>query len=161
MSHEALITGRQSILQIQGSGPSEGRCWLVLAGTGCWGPPLPGFAKKKKCFVFWLSGPHGTSNFDNQSLIHSDLNYTNGGNHHWITVYQILNWRTSNIRCFSDSRWLRMTWDKNKWLRMTQDSTEHSLMSHYEFRWIKSTAIALCWGPLDLDISIYSGSVTS
>ena len=33
-------------------------------------------------------------------------------------------------------------------------------MSHYEFRWVKSTAIALCWGPLDLDISIYSGSVT-
>ena len=24
-----------------------------------------------------LSGPHGTSNFDRQSLIYSDLNYTN------------------------------------------------------------------------------------
>ena len=35
---------------------------LVLAGT--------------ECFVFWLSGPHGTSNFDHQSLIRSDLNYT-------------------------------------------------------------------------------------
>ena len=25
----------------------------------------------------WLSGPHGTSNFDHQNLIRSDLNYTN------------------------------------------------------------------------------------
>jgi hypothetical protein len=31
-----------------------------------------------KYFVFWLSGGHGTSNFDRQSLIYSDLNYTNG-----------------------------------------------------------------------------------
>ena len=34
------------------------------------------FQKKWKCLVFWLSGPHRTSNFDHQSLIHSDLNYT-------------------------------------------------------------------------------------
>ena len=33
--------------------------------------------KKIKSFVSWLSGLHGTSNFDCQSLIHSDLNYTN------------------------------------------------------------------------------------
>ena len=26
--------------------------------------------------VLWLSRPHGTSNFDSQSLIYSDLNYT-------------------------------------------------------------------------------------
>ena len=32
---------------------------------------------KTKSFVLWLSGPHGTSNFDCQSLIYSDLNYTN------------------------------------------------------------------------------------
>ena len=36
---------------------------------------MPGF-RKKKCFVFWLSGPYGTSNFDCHSLIFSDLNYT-------------------------------------------------------------------------------------
>ena len=29
-----------------------------------------------------------------------------GGSHHWVTVYRILNWRTSNIRSFNDSRWL-------------------------------------------------------
>ena len=39
-------------------------------------PPLClDLQKNKKCFVFWLSGPNGTSNFDHQSLIHSDLNY--------------------------------------------------------------------------------------
>ena len=38
-------------------------------------PPAP-WIRKKKCFVFWLSGPHGTSNFDHQTLIRSDLNYT-------------------------------------------------------------------------------------
>ena len=32
--------------------------------------------KSQKCFDFWLSGPCGTSNFDHQSLIHSDLNLT-------------------------------------------------------------------------------------
>ena len=32
--------------------------------------------KSHKCFIFWLSGPHGTSNFDHQSLIRFDLNYT-------------------------------------------------------------------------------------
>jgi hypothetical protein len=30
-----------------------------------------------KPFVSWLSGPHGTSNYDHQFLIYSDLNYTN------------------------------------------------------------------------------------
>ena len=42
-----------------------------------------------------------------------------GGGHHWVTVYRILNWRTSNKRSFNESRWLRMTWDKNKWLKVT------------------------------------------
>ena len=42
-----------------------------------------------------------------------------GSSHHWVTVYRILNWRTSNIRSFNDSKWLRMTWDKNNWLKVT------------------------------------------
>ena len=88
-----------------------------------------------------------------------------GGSHHWVTVYRILNWRTSNIRSFYDSRWLWMTWDKKK---MTQSDSEWPMialgivwMSHYEFRLFKSTDIALWWGPSDLEFSIYSGSVTS
>ena len=44
--------------------PSEARLCLDLQ-------------KNQKCFVFWLSGPHRTSNFDHQSLIQSDLNYAN------------------------------------------------------------------------------------
>ena len=31
---------------------------------------------KKKCFVLWSSVPHGTSNFEKQSLIYFPLNYT-------------------------------------------------------------------------------------
>ena len=34
-----------------------------------------------------------------------------GGSHHWVTVYRILNWRTSIISGFNDSKWLRMTQD--------------------------------------------------
>ena len=54
-----------------------------------WVPQLPGFAKKLKSFVFWLSEPHGTSNFDHQSLIHSDLNYTTVDVWFCITFLQI------------------------------------------------------------------------
>ena len=78
---EVLITRRQStfiFLQIQAE---VGLRRLVLAGTGWYWMLRPASAwiykKKIKCFVFWLSGPHGTSNFDHQSLIGSDLNYTN------------------------------------------------------------------------------------
>ena len=55
---------------------SEGRCWPVLAGWDAEAPLCLDLQKNQKCFVSWLSGPHGTSNFDHQSLIHSDLNYT-------------------------------------------------------------------------------------
>ena len=34
-------------------------------------------------------------------------------------------------------------------------------MTQYDFRWVKSTSASLIWGPSDLNISIYSGSVTS
>jgi hypothetical protein len=47
-----------------------------------------------------------------------------GGSHHWVTVYRILNWWTSNIRSLNDSRWLRMTWDKVKWLKVTYNDSE-------------------------------------
>ena len=41
-------------------------------------PPVSWIYKKfKTCFVLWLLGPHGTPNFDHQTLIRSDLNYTN------------------------------------------------------------------------------------
>ena len=80
MSHEDLITRGQSIFiyfckstELEASAsqpastgqhrPSEARLCLDLQ-------------KNQKCFVFWLSGPHGTSNFDHQSLIRSDLNYS-------------------------------------------------------------------------------------
>ena len=42
-----------------------------------------------------------------------------GGSHHWVTVYRILNWWTSNIRSYNESGWLRMTWYKIKWLKVT------------------------------------------
>ena len=81
MSHEVLITRRQSIFIYFFANPGRGEpqkagagwCWLVLDVEVSSSLDL-----QKKCFVFWLSGPHGTSNFDHQSLIHSDLNYTNG-----------------------------------------------------------------------------------
>ena len=60
-----------------------------------------------------------------------------GGSHHWVTVYRILNWWTSNIRSLNDSRWLRMTWDKingSKWLRMTQNSYGNS-----RYEWLNMT----------------------
>jgi hypothetical protein len=34
-------------------------------------------------------------------------------------------------------------------------------MTQYDFRWVKSTSASPFWGPSDLDISIYSDSVTS
>jgi hypothetical protein len=34
-------------------------------------------------------------------------------------------------------------------------------MTPYDFRWVKSTSASPFWGPSDLDISIYSDSVTS
>ena len=52
----------------------------MLAGWDAEAPLCLDLQKNQKCFVSWLSGPHGTSNFDHQSLIHSDLNYTNIAN---------------------------------------------------------------------------------
>ena len=81
MSHEVLITRRQSILIFFANpgrgGPHKagaGWSWLVLNAEARLCLDLQ---KNQKYFVFRLSGPHGTSNFDHQSLIHSDLNYTN------------------------------------------------------------------------------------
>ena len=81
MSHEVLITRRQSIFIFFANpgrgGPqkaSAGWCWLVLDADARLCLDLQ---KNLKCFVSCLSGPHGTSNFDHQSLNHSDLNYTN------------------------------------------------------------------------------------
>ena len=78
MANEVLITRRQSIciffLQIQAE---AGLRRPVLAGWDAEAPLCLDFQKNQKCFVSWLSGPHGTSYFDHQSLIHSDLNYTN------------------------------------------------------------------------------------
>ena len=34
-------------------------------------------------------------------------------------------------------------------------------MTQYDFRWVKSTSASPFWGLSDLDISIYSDSVTS
>ena len=52
MSHKVLITRRQSLFNF-------------FANPGRGGPQQP-----------VLAGAHGTSNFDHQSLIYSDLNYT-------------------------------------------------------------------------------------
>ena len=41
-----------------------------------------------KSFVFWLSGPHGTSIFDHQSLIYSDMNYTNIDYRYQVNCFQ-------------------------------------------------------------------------
>ena len=80
MSHEVLITRRQSIFTFFANlgswGPQKagaGWCRLVLDAEASSSLDLQ---KKSKCFVFWLSGPHGTSHFDHQTLIRSDLNYT-------------------------------------------------------------------------------------
>ena len=61
-----------------------------------------------------------------------------------------------------------MTWDKIKWLKVTQSDLEWPRepmeivwMTQYDFRWVKSTTASPFWGPLDLDILIYSDSVTS
>ena len=77
MSHEVLNT-RIAFLIFLKIQAEAGLRRAVLAGAS-WYWILPGFPKKIKIlFVFLLSGPHGTSNFDHQSLIRSDLNYTNG-----------------------------------------------------------------------------------
>ena len=80
MSYEVLITRRQSAFYFfanTGRGwpqkASAGWGWLVLDAEASLCLDLQ---KNQKCYVFWLSGPHGISNFDHQSLIHSDLNYT-------------------------------------------------------------------------------------
>ena len=75
MSHEVMITRGQSFfLQI-----NRARCFrrLVLAGWDAEASSSMDLQKKEKCFVLWLSGPHGTSNFDQQTLIRSTLNYSN------------------------------------------------------------------------------------
>jgi hypothetical protein len=80
MSHEFLISRRQSIFNFFANPGRSGHQHPVPTSTSQHWPSearicldLQNFLK---CFVFWLSGPHGTSNFDHQSLIHSDLNYT-------------------------------------------------------------------------------------
>ena len=80
MSYEVLITRRQSAFYFfanTGRGwpqkASAGWGWLVLDAEASLCLDLQ---KNQKCYVFWLSGPHGISNFDHQSLIQSDLNYT-------------------------------------------------------------------------------------
>ena len=79
MSHEVLITRRQTIFiffcksrELKASASSTSQHRPSEA------PSSLDLQRNKKFFVFWLSGPHGTSNFDQQSLIHSNLNYTNG-----------------------------------------------------------------------------------
>ena len=68
MSQEVLITRRQRILLFFANPGRAGlRSTVVLD-----------MQKMTKSFVSWLSGPHGTSNFDCQFLIYSDLNYTTG-----------------------------------------------------------------------------------
>ena len=78
MSHEVMITRRQSIsnfFQIQGAG---GLRRPVLAGAGWYWLLSPLTAWICKIIKNALSsGYHGTSNFDHQTLIRSDLNYTN------------------------------------------------------------------------------------
>ena len=61
-----------------------------------------------------------------------------------------------------------MTYDDLGQKQMTQSDLEWPRialgiiwMSHYEFRLVKSTDLALYWGPSDFEFSIYSGSVTS
>ena len=80
MSHEVLITRRQSIFNFfanPGRGGPQHPRQPAPASTGLLRPASAWICKKnQKCFVFWLSGPHGISNFDHQSLIQSDLNYT-------------------------------------------------------------------------------------
>ena len=77
MSHEVLKTRRQSIFNFfcksRQRRASEGRCWLVQDAEARFCLDLQ---KNLKCLAFWLSGLHGTSNFDHLFLIHSDLNYT-------------------------------------------------------------------------------------
>ena len=78
MSHEVLITRRQCIFIFFFANPGSWRPQLpVPASTGLLRPASAWICKKKlKCFVLWLSGPHGTSNFDHQTLIRFTLNYT-------------------------------------------------------------------------------------
>ena len=45
-----------------------------------------------------------------------------------------------------------------EWLRIPLDIV---WMFSYDFKWVKSTVVAPFWGPSDLELSIYSGSVTS
>ena len=81
MSHEVLITRGQSIFNFFAD---PGRGWPqhprqpAPASTGLLRPASALICKtNQKCLVFWLSGPHGTSKFDHQFLIRSDLNYPN------------------------------------------------------------------------------------
>ena len=46
-------------------------------------------------------------------------------------------------------------------LEWPRTAVEIVWMTQYDFRWVKSTSASPFWGPLDLDISIYSDSVTS
>ena len=81
MSHEVLVTRRQSIFNFFAN-PGRGRPQKAGA-SWCWLVGMPRLAsawickKSKNALSFWLSGPHGTCNFDHQSLIHSNLCYTN------------------------------------------------------------------------------------
>ena len=52
----------------------------------------------------------------------------------------------------------QMTQSDLEWPKLDMDMV---WMTQYDFRWVKSIALAPFWGPSDLDISIYSDSVTS
>jgi hypothetical protein len=51
-----------------------------------------------------------------------------------------------------------MTQSDLKWPRTAMEIV---WKTQYDFRWVKSTSASPFWGPSDLDISIYSDSVTS
>ena len=60
-----------------------------------------------------------------------------------------------------DLGWLETNLNDPKWLNLAQATKEIVWMTQYDFRWVKSTPASPFWGPSDLDISIYSDSVTS
>ena len=93
MSHEVLITRGQSIFNFfanPGRGRPQHPRQPAPASTGLLRPASAWICKKnQKCFVFWLSGPHRTSNFGHQSLIRSDLNYTTMQYQRWLQTRRL------------------------------------------------------------------------
>ena len=122
MSLEVLITRRQSIFDFFANpgrgGPQKAGaswCWLVLDAEACLSLDL-----QKN---YQLSGPQGTSNFDHQSLIHSDLNYTSLGSVSggFSRSISFKNW--SKNRFFVKTTYLE--WHRNH--------SEHSIWSGIKF----------------------------